>query len=341
MSGLTDWHVRPALGEPLATVGLRGSPEEFRVDEVLGFEPSGAGEHLLLRIEKRGLTTDHAIRTLARALGVRPRNIGHAGLKDRHAVTRQSLSVPWPVKRPMPELPALDGLRVLDVQRHHRKLRPGSHRANRFGIVCRLESEARLDSEVLARRLEALRTHGCPNAFGPQRFGRDGDNVVQFMQFPAGRRPPSILPSAARSLLFNQVLDRRIADGSWHAGLPGDWMALDGSGSGFAAPELDAALAERLRTLDIHPTGPMAGQGEAATTDAAAEVEAAVLAVHDPVVDRLRALGVSADRRPLRVRVSELAADVRPDAVELQFSLPPGSYATTVIAQCFAIDQAM
>lgn len=339
MTALRNWRVRPAHGAPLATVQLRARPEDFRVDEVLGFEPSGAGEHLLLHIEKRGLTTEQAVKALARAWGLRARNIGHAGMKDRLAVTRQHLSVPWPMKDPLPTSPTVDGLSVLAMQRHHRKLRPGSHAGNRFELVCRLADGAApaLTDSALQARVAAIRAVGCPNAFGSQRFGRDGDNAEQFMALPAGRRMPGILLSAARSLVFNAVLDHRIADGSWCTGLDGDWLGLDGSRSGFAAPAIDAAIAQRLSDLDVHPTGPLPGQGPTVVSGPAAAVEEAVTRRFEAVVERLCAQGLAADRRPLRVPVRDLDADQQDDAVVLRFSLPPGAYATSVVDQLFEV----
>lgn len=331
-----DWAVRPAYAPQLGTAALRTTPEDFRVHEVLGFEPSGEGEHLLVQIEKRGLATQQAAQQLARAVGVRARNVGWAGLKDKMAVTRQTLSLPWPIKRELPDLQSDLSFQVLSVARHHRKLRPGSHRANRFMIRCHTADP--VDLSDLQARVDALIAGGVPNAFGPQRFGRDGDNVAQFLAIAPDQRCPGILISAARSLVFNAVLEARIAAGNWNTGMAGDWMMLDGSHSGFLAEPGDAELAPRLAAFDIHPSGPLPGRSDPVVGDAAAALEAEIMQRHNDVVKRLLDRDVTADRRALRVGVTDLQFDCPSDRViELQFTLPPGSFATAVVDQIFTV----
>ena len=332
-----DWAVRPAYGPPLATAKLRATPESFQVGELLGFEPAGEGEHLLVHIEKRGLTTQQAAKQLARGFGVRVRNVGWAGLKDKYAVTRQWLSLPWPIKRELPQWAGDDdALQVLEMARHNRKLRAGSHSANQFVIDCELDEP--VGDDALQARVAEVLAGGIPNGFGPQRFGRDGDNVAQFMAAPVDARCPGILISAARSLVFNSVLDARIADGTWRSGLAGDWMMLDGSHSGFVAAELDAEIAKRLAELDLHPTGPMPGTGETLASDAAARLEQEICSQHQAVVQRLQARDVAADRRALRMRAADLHAELLGSkTARLRFTLPPGSFATTLVDQLFDI----
>lgn len=331
-----DWAVRPAYTPLLGAATLRATPEDFQVEEVLGFEPSGDGEHLLVQIEKRGLTTQQAAQQLARAAGVRARNVGWAGLKDKAAVTRQTLSMPWPIKRGLPELRSDPSMQVLAVTRHHRKLRPGSHRANRFVIRC--HTAAPVAPAELQARAVAVRGGGVPNAFGPQRFGRDGDNVAQFLETDPEQRCPGILISAARSLVFNAVLDARIADGTWNTGMAGEWMILDGSNSGFAAETDDAVLASRLTAFDIHPSGPLPGSGETVARGAVAKLETEIFRRHSGVVERLLSREVAADRRALRVGVPDLQFSCPADqVVELAFTLPPGSFATAVVDQFFSV----
>ena len=302
------------------------------MSEVLGFEPAGEGEHLLVHIEKRGLTTQQAAKTIARAFGVQVRNVGWAGLKDKHAVTRQTLSVPWPIKRELPNWHNDDeALRVLGMARHNRKLRAGSHAANAFVIDCDLD--APVDQAALQARVAEINAGGMPNGFGAQRFGRGGDNVAQFLSIAASERCPGILISAARSLVFNTVLDTRIAAGTWNTALAGDWMMLDGSNSGFAAV---GDLSDRLSSLDIHPSGPLPGTGEPKTNDVAAELEAGAEAACAEVIDRLSERGVTADRRALRIRVGTLEASaLDAQTVRLRFELPPGSFATSLVDQFF------
>src|SRR5690606_4777831 len=137
--------------------------------------PAGQGEHLLLTVEKCGLTTVHAARRLAQWAGIADVGIGYAGLKDRHAVTRQRFTVHLP-KRVAPDLASLqdDSLRVLEQAWHHRKLPRGALRGNRFELVLR---KVQGEREAIDQRLEAIARGGLPNFFGEQRFGGDGDNV--------------------------------------------------------------------------------------------------------------------------------------------------------------------
>ncbi len=151
---------------------LRAAAEDFRVDEVPAYLPSGAGPHLYVRIEKRGRTTPDALRALARALGVPERDAGYAGLKDRDAVTTQWLSFPA-ARDPDPAALEGPGLRVLEVSRHANKLRAGHLRGNRFAIVVRGG-----DVERARAAAAALAARGLPNFFGPQRFGSEGRNAA-------------------------------------------------------------------------------------------------------------------------------------------------------------------
>lgn len=146
--------------------------EDFRVDEVPLYQPAGHGDHVLFRIEKLGLSTHRAVGDIARALGVRPGDIGIAGLKDARAVTTQWLSIEHvePERVRALELPRI---RVLDVARHPRKLRTGHLQANRFVIRLRDTDLDRVTD--VERVLETLSRRGVPNYFGEQRFGSRGD----------------------------------------------------------------------------------------------------------------------------------------------------------------------
>jgi tRNA pseudouridine13 synthase len=312
-------------------------PEDFRVEEELGFAPEGAGQHAWLRVRKRGANTAWVAQQLARAAGVRRRDVGWSGLKDRDAVTTQWLSVDL-AGRPPPDWAALGipGVEVLGATWHRRKLRPGSHRGNRFAIRLR-----ELTGEVpeIAARLEALAAGGVPNYFGPQRFGRAHANLEAARgMLLEGRRPGraerSILLSAARALLFNRVLAARVAGGSWRAGLPGDLLMLAGSASVFPAPELDAALRERLAGGDLHPAAPLWGRGALPVTGAAREALDAALAPCSAWCAGLEAAGLELAWRACRLPVADAALhEVEPGAVEVRFRLPRGGYATAVLRE--------
>src|SRR5262249_45702951 len=211
----------PYLTSSLAGVGgtLRTTDDDFVVDEELPYAPPGAGDHVFVRIEKRGSTSLDAARALARALGIRDRDIGIAGMKDRRAVTRQWMSLPPPVTPEQALAVALPDLRVLEAHRHPHKLRTGHVRANRF--VLRVRGVAAGAAERARAVLAALaQAPGAPNWYGEQRFGRDGDNAARGMALVTGahargrdRRMDRLMVSALQSQLFNNWLVARIADG--------------------------------------------------------------------------------------------------------------------------------
>lgn len=336
MSALAAAHGAPVLGGR-----LRASPEDFRVDEIAGFEPSGAGEHLLLTVRKRGMTTPQAARRIAAWAGVAEMGVGYAGLKDRHAVTTQRFSVHLP-KRVAPDLAALqdDDLQVLDSAWHARKLPRGALAGNRFTLVLR---EVAGDAAAAEARLQAIRERGLPNYFGVQRFGRGGDNVESARRMFAGQRvrreQRSLLLSAARSELFNRVLSARVEAGNWDTGLPGEVWMLDGSASVFGPQAMDETLQARLAAFDIHPTGPMWGRGGLRSQDEVAALESAIAGAEPELCAGLEAAGLRQERRALRIRASDLAWRwLAPDALELGFVLPPGSYATVLVAQLATLD---
>lgn len=327
-----------AAGAAVLEARIRTTPEDFFVEELPGFEPSGSGEHLLLTVEKRGMNTAFAARRIAQWAGVGEMAIGYAGMKDRHAVTRQRFSVHLP-KRVAPDIDALqdDELRVIDHQWHARKLPRGALAGNRFVLALR---EVHGGREAIEARLRAIAAHGVPNYFGEQRFGREGDNVANALAMFAGRRvrreQRGMLLSAARSELFNRVLAARVAAGTWDRPLDGEVWMLDGSRSVFGPEPFNDTLAERLAAFDIHPSGPLWGRGELRSCDAAAEVELAALAGEEAGALRLglEAAGLSQERRGLRLRPTDLAWRWLDDgALELAFALPAGAYATVVLAE--------
>lgn len=326
-----------ALGPPLAAGQLRVTPDDFCVDEVLGFEPSGEGEHWLLQITKRGRNTMDVVDALAAATGVRVRDIGFCGMKDRHAVTTQWFSLPWPIRSDPPALAELgEGIHVAALRRHDRKLRRGAHKANHFRI--RVELDTPVPAAALADRVALLERRGVPNAFGPQRFGRQGSNLGRFA---GSRKPSGMALSAARSALFNAVLARRVTDGSWDQPLDGEWCMLDGSRSGFVAEAVDTTLVARCQAMDVHPSGPMPGRAGDGPQARAAALEGEVLGDFADSIDKLSRCRVDAARRPLRVRAdAPTVAAHDASGVTLDFALPAGAFATSVIDQCFTVRDA-
>lgn len=322
-----------AWGGPAGSGRLRERPEDFRVDEVLGFEPGGGGEHLWLWVCKRGANSEDVAAALADAAGVRRRRVGYSGRKDRNAETRQWFSLHLPGAAD-PDWPATDagGWRVERAVRHPRKLRTGTHRANAFRLRVRGFEGDRAAAEA---RLAAIAGAGFPNYFGPQRFGRAGENLKRARAALAGggRRPTGILLSAARSWLFNLVLDRRVADGSWCRALPDDAMMLAGTHSVFRARGDEPDLESRLAAHDIDPTGPMWGRGEAVAGPAALARERAWLDGEGALRDALEAFGVTASRRALRARPPDLEWDWVSDDLRLAFTLPRGAFATSLLRE--------
>lgn len=321
---------------------LRVSPEDFQVHEILGYEACGEGEHAFLKVRKRGLNTADVARTLAQFAGVRQVNVGFAGLKDRHAVTTQFFSVHLPGKE-SPDWSQLhdDSLQVLDAQRHNRKIRRGSLRGNRFRLVLR---DLRGDTQAADAVCNLIASEGVPNYFGPQRFGRDASNLHRAARFLAGegKRPKPeqlrMILSAARSYLFNAVLAERVRQGNWQQALAGEVLLLDGSNRQFLATPEDQDIDQRIRELDIHPSGPMPGQaGRTLQPEgAAAELEQLILGkgFASDWVEALVAKRADSERRSLRLIPDDFSANwLGESTLELQFSLPSGAFATTVVRE--------
>ena len=325
-----------AYGGPPLRATLRATADDFRVEEILGYDADGHGEHVLLWVEKREANTDWVARELARFAGVPPVAVGYAGLKDRHAVTRQTFSVQL-AGRPDPDWSTLAsaGVKVLAATRHSRKIKRGALRGNRFVLVLRDVQGDRVAADAL---LVQIAERGVPNYFGEQRFGRAGDNAVQARAMFAGRRVErnkrSLLLSAARSQIFNDLLALRVERGAWDTPLEGEIWSLAGSRSWFGPEAYSAALAERLARGDIHPSGPLWGQGEPPGSGDAAALECAVGAMHADLVQGLAAARMDQERRSLRLQPRGLKWRWLDGSVlELTFDLPAGSYATVVVRE--------
>jgi tRNA pseudouridine13 synthase len=334
-----------ALGRPTVSGRIRCSLEDFRVEEQLGYEPEGEGEHLWLYLRKRGTNTDWSARALARWAGVGPAAVSYAGMKDRHAVTDQWFSIHLPGRPdPDPDRLGLPELTILDARRHRRKLQRGGLKSNRFHLVVR---QLLGETDSIPERLQRLQTLGVPNYFGAQRFGHDGANVDNARRLFVGelrrvdRHRRGLYLSAARARLFNEVLSRRVRDDSWRLGMDGDLMMLDGSHSVFATETLDDELHTRLARLDIHPSGPLWGRDGTRPTAAALVLEQEVAETDPELRDGLVAAGVRAERRALRLALGEAECRLG-DAgtLELVFSLPAGAYATVVLRELLEVSAA-
>jgi tRNA pseudouridine13 synthase len=319
---------------------VKAAPGDFRVDELPAYAPAGAGPHLYLRVEKTGRTTRDVVRELSGRLGVADRDVGVAGLKDRHAVTTQWLSFPV-ASDPDPASLAADGLRVIEVSRHGNKLRTGHLRGNRFSIAVRGG-----DPDRARAAASALAARGLPNFYGAQRFGAGGRNAELGRAILQGRLADPEAARAARdrflrrlcisawqSALFNRWLAERIADGLFAAALAGDVMKKLDSGGIFECAD-PATDTPRVARFEISPAGPMFGHAMRPAAGPAAEREARLLAADGVgAADLARGRGeAEGTRRPARlpVRVEVEPAD---DGFRASFELPRGSYATVVLGE--------
>ncbi|HUJ61384.1 MAG TPA: tRNA pseudouridine(13) synthase TruD [Kofleriaceae bacterium] len=332
----------PFLTDALPGTGgaLRASDDDFAVDEVPAYGAAGHGEHVFVRIEKRGLTSPEAAERLARAVGCAPRDVGIAGMKDRRAVTRQWLSLPPPVTPETALAATLDGVTVLEAVRHPHKLRTGHLRANRFRLRVRgTVADAAARARAILGALAA--PPGAPNWYGEQRFGRDGDNAARGRAILAGerirdRRMARLMISALQAELFNSWLAARIADGLYARAIAGDVMHK-ASGGQFVCedPAQDGA---RVAAGEIVPTGPMFGERMRRPPDgsAAAARELAILAAAGLAPGAFAAVRAIAEgtRRDAAIAIADVdVTAIAPDAIEVSFTLPSGAYATTVMRE--------
>ncbi len=325
-----------AYGGPPLTARLRATAEDFVVDENLGFEPSGEGEHVLLHVRKRGINTDWLAGQIANFAGVHRNAVSYAGLKDRHAVTTQTFSVQLPGREDpdwsaFPE-PDVD---ILGSTRHLRKLRRGALVGNAFSITLREVSGdlARVDA-----CLSAMAGQGVPNYFGEQRFGREGRNSERAVAFFQGRKvsrkQQGMLISAARSQIFNDVLARRVQQGNWNRIIDGEVCCLNGSHSWFLAESDTAELVQRAARFDIHPSGPLWGSDELPSRGEAAAIEQQAAAQHPVLTEGLGKQRMDHGRRPLRLRPDNLRWEwVDSNSLRVAFDLPAGSYATVLLRE--------
>ena len=348
---------------------------DFIVNELLPLEFTGEGEHLWLHIQKSGMNTAYLAKLLSEWADIPLRDVGYSGLKDRHALTTQWFSLRIP-KKQLPDsefapvdIGANESITILEQQWHNKKLNRGTHRANQFIITLRNIEFVGFDtpspsSEQLLSAKQAVEQHlmiisqsGVPNYFGPQRFGRSGNNIREALSLFARpvpeARPPSnrgkrkrvpreqntMELSAARSLIFNEILAARVRDGSWNNGLAGEVFNLDGSGSIFTSDEIDDTLRARLESGDIHPTAVLWGTGNEKVSGKAAAMETDIVA-HSPLLTQL-AIGleqrdIKAQRRALRLPIEALSWEWQDtegsQILILNFTLTTGSFATSVLA---------
>ena len=391
---------------PYLTAGIPGcggtikeSPEDFRVDEIPSYIPSGSGEHCYLTIEKRGITTLEAIRRIAACLKVPERDIGYAGMKDAVGVIRQTISV----QRITPEMACaldLEGIKIISAERHSNKLKIGHLKGNRFQVVIRgVSSDA---SRLVPAILDVLQKRGVPNYFGFQRYGaqknshligsamlrrdwyecvnrligepdairdegwsaaifafRQGEVGTALQLFPRHCRSErdvlsrlishpgeyekafsavhprlkKLYLSAAQSFLFDQAVAKRID--SIDRLMTGDLACKHVNGACFLVEDA-AAEGERAASFEISASGPMFGCKMKRPEGAVWDLERNILeqsGLDLPLFDVPGGLRMEGERRPLRIPPGDLSWSVSGDAATVAFSLPKGSYATSLIRE--------
>jgi len=346
-----------ANGEPSDTAIIKSNCTDFCVDEILGFEPTDDGDHFWLKLRKTDVTTSEVARKISAALSIRLGDIGYSGMKDKRGVCSQWFSVPS-MGLDKANLASFedDSLTILETRANSRKLKIGTHRENAFRINLRHFSGSLPEFE---KRVLQVSRYGVPNYFGPQRFGRDGQNVLRALEYfaPTVRgvkrskdAKRGLLLSALRSYIFNQVLSRRVKLANWNRIVAGEVLNLDGT-KRFFKPQfytqaesnmLDPvelqSLQDRLDTTDIHPTGILCGslkKGDRYLASGEVEsLEREVLQQFGEICALLVDKSITASRRPLRVVPRNLSFRlVEPQCVELKFTLARGGYATAVLRE--------
>lgn len=324
---------------PKQTALLKAECADFVVKEQLGYDMSGDGEFVAVKVRKTDCNTLFVGEQLAKFAGISARNMSYAGLKDRKAVTEQWFSLQMP-GQPTPDFSqfSLEGVEILEVTRHQRKIRIGSLQDNHFEILLRNAEE----TDELKVRLDFLAKNGFPNYFTEQRFGRDGNNLTQALRWANGeinvkdRNKRSFYLSAARSEIFNLIVAKRIELGLAQQVLNGDILQLNGSHSWFVVDESEdlAQLQQRLVQQDVLLTAPLIGEEEKSAVD----FEHEIFAQHQALFALMRQERMKAARRPILMHPQHFQWQFEPNGLRLQFALPAGSYATALIRELVNIE---
>ena len=324
---------------PKQTALLKAECEDFVVKEQLGYDMSGDGEFVAVKVRKTDCNTLFVGEQLAKFAGISARNMSYAGLKDRKAVTEHWFSLQMPGQ---PTLDfsqfSLEGVEILDVTRHQRKIRIGSLQGNHFEILLRNAEE----TDELKVRLDFLAKNGFPNYFTEQRFGRDGNNLTQALRWANGeikvkdRHKRSFYLSAARSEIFNLIVSKRMELDLAQQILVGDVLQLNGSHSWFVVDESEdlVQLQQRLAQQDVLLTAPLIGEEEKSAVD----FENEIFAQHQALFALMRQERMKSARRPILMQPQHFQWQFEPNGLRLQFALPAGSYATALIRELVNVE---
>ncbi|MBA6232442.1 MULTISPECIES: tRNA pseudouridine(13) synthase TruD [unclassified Colwellia] len=321
--------------QPESTGQLRSEMSDFKVFERLPFEPCGEGEHLFIHIRKTGANTLVVARELAKYFKVKEGLVSYAGLKDRFAVTEQWFGIHLPGKTvyDLSNL-AIEGVEVLSVKRHNKKLRIGALSGNRFELVLRKVSNI---DDVL-RRWAAVSQFGVPNYFGEQRFGINGGNLDRALELFQGKKVKDkkkrgLYLSAARSEIFNQIISQRIENNQFESLSIGDVFMLSGTQSVFLAEAIDKTIMQRFQEKDIDLTAALWGAGELMSQGESQQLEQEIANEYSDFCQGLVKFGLKQERRRIRLSLTEGQITAENDTITLSFFLPSGCYATTILRE--------
>jgi len=326
-----------AYGKPATNGRLKAQNSDFKVDELMPIEMSGAGEHLWLKIEKDGSNTDWVAQQLAKLVGLKSMAVSYAGMKDRHAVTTQWFSMHLPgIEDPDFSLLETDEFKILEQHRHDKKLKRGALSGNRFTLrITELDG----DLNSLEDKLQRIKQFGVPNYFGEQRFGREMGNLFKAEKMFRGelkklkKQHRSLYLSAARSWIFNQLLSKRIQMENWLEPIDGDVFMLNGKSACFAEPISDE-IKQRLQRAEIHITGCMWGEGDSMATADTLSLEHEVADEFKSLAEGLESARLKQERRAMRLMPDNLTWNIDGNVLVLGFDLPAGAFATMLLREC-------
>ena len=309
--------------------------------EELGYPLAGEGEFVAVKVRKTNANTLFVGEQLAKLVGISAKNMSYAGLKDRHAVTEQWFCLHLAGKE-TPDFSTFEceGVEILEVTRHNRKIRIGALEGNHFELLLRDVVE----TDELKQRLNQLQAVGFPNYFTEQRFGRDGHNLTQAQRWARGeisvkdRKKRSFYLSAARSEVFNLVVSQRIADQQMQKVLSGDYLQLAGSNSFFEVKAEDLVQSQqRLDENDVLLTAPLIGENS--LEQKGNEREKAIVAQHENLISLMKKGRMNAARRAILCKPQDLHWQFEPEGLRLIFFLNSGCYATGLVRELIILNE--
>lgn len=329
------------LGKPQQAGRLKAEFADFIVREELGYPLAGEGEFVAVKVRKTNANTLFVGEQLAKFVGISEKNMSYAGLKDRHAVTEQWFCLHLAGKE-TPDFSAFEceGVEILEVTRHNRKIRTGALEGNYFELLLSDVEE----TDELKQRLNQLQAVGFPNYFTEQRFGRDGHNLTQAQRWASGeisvkdRKKRSFYLSAARSEVFNLVVSQRIADQQMQTVLLGDYLQLAGSNSFFEVKAEDLVQSQqRLDENDVLLTAPLIGENSLEQNGN--EREKAIVAQHENLISLMKKERMNAARRAMLCKPQDLHWQFEAEGLRLTFFLNSGSYATGLVRELIILNE--